>query len=148
MFITSTINKLTGSPGDLPIIVLCHGQTRKFVQRPETYEVLNDMFIHVSDLISIPFNQGLVAITLEKFKLLDPSFLAFTTSTLDICQGNPIEIDADVYPLLYTSVDEVAVVIVEDTVPNGRELRDVGMPTVLVEPVRNPIPYLQEPQRT
>ena len=105
----------------------------------------NDMFIRVADLISIPFDQNLVAMALETFEFLDPSVLTFTTSTLDICQGNPIEIDADVYPLLYTCVDEVAVVIVEGTVPNRH---DVGMPSVVSVPVHNPIPYSQEPKRT
>ena len=138
MFITSTINTLTRSSGDVPIIVLRHGQTRKFIQRPETYEVPNDTFIRVADLISIPFDQNLVAMALETFEFLDPSVLTFTTSTLDICQGNPIEINAGVYPLLYTCVDEIAVVIVEVAVPDRR---NVGMPTALVVPVRNPISF-------
>lgn len=91
MFIASTINSKTKSNDDLPIMVVCFNDTRKFISRPDSYEEL-------------------ASITRNKFGLRENANPIFATSTLDICKGKPIQIDAETYPFLTQVLDEVTVI--------------------------------------
>ncbi|KAF8225259.1 hypothetical protein L208DRAFT_1408728 [Tricholoma matsutake] len=91
MYIASTINPLTKSLEDLPVLVLCYNQTRRFIARPKNYT-------------------DLVRVTSEKLALSPGTVPIFQIKTLDICRGHSIEVDESVYEVMSTALDELAVV--------------------------------------
>ncbi|KAF9465220.1 hypothetical protein BDZ94DRAFT_1296715 [Collybia nuda] len=105
MFITSTINPLTKSNNDIPVVLLCHEETRKFILRPKDYA-------------------DLVQIVQDNFDLGPDTAPVFETSTLDICRGKSVEIDESAYPLMSEFLDEITVVCKERV--GGRESPQFG----------------------
>ncbi|RDB20632.1 hypothetical protein Hypma_012321 [Hypsizygus marmoreus] len=115
MYITSTINPLTRSSSDIPVLLLSFNETRKLVARPKDYA-------------------DLVQTTLTKFTLphTSTSTLVFTTSTLDVCRGRDTEIDESAYALIAELLDEVNVTLVQVEDGHGRgeaEVQQVGTST-------------------
>lgn len=111
MYITSTINPLTKSNNDIPVVLLCYEETRKFISRPKDYTVcstfIGSRLYQASDAKKL---QDLVQITQENFDLGPNTLPAFQTSTLDICRGKSVEIDEGAYALMSEFLDEITVV--------------------------------------
>ncbi|KAK7035848.1 Zn(2)-C6 fungal-type domain-containing protein [Favolaschia claudopus] len=97
MHIVSTINSQTRSTEDVPVVLVTLDGTKKFLPRPESYEDMNEL-------------------VRAHYKVDAHAALQFMVSTLDVCQGESVEVTEAAYPLLASLLDSVSVTVV----PNGR----------------------------
>ncbi|KAF7298414.1 Zn(2)-C6 fungal-type domain-containing protein [Mycena kentingensis (nom. inval.)] len=94
MHISSTLNPLTRSAEDVPVLIVALDGKRKFLPRPTSFKALK------RDIRS-------------RFALEDDTGLVLSVSTLDICEGEDVELTEDVYELLASVLDVVKAAVAD-----------------------------------
>jgi hypothetical protein len=126
MHITSTINPLTASSDDIPVLLLCYQKTRKFIARPKRYAVCTILMSLQLTFKKKSNPQDLVRIASKKLALDPDAVITFQISTLDICRGHSVELDESAYQVMCTALDELTVVVHGDVVQRDPELGNRG----------------------
>ncbi|KAF8815970.1 hypothetical protein BYT27DRAFT_6482472 [Phlegmacium glaucopus] len=94
MYMTSTLSPQSNSEGSVPVAIFALGDRRKFLRVSEDY-------------------QNTLRQVIQSFDLDDDVLLSLRTSTIDVCQGEEVEIDESAYRFLWTFLGKIDVSIVE-----------------------------------
>jgi len=120
MHLVSTINQLSKSEGNVPVSLFCFNEKLKFIRISEDYE----------DTIRRVF---------QAFNIADNTVISLRTSTLDVCKGRDVVIDESAYPLMWTALDQIDVVVEEmvegmqTQMPESKKARET-LPTPATTP--------------
>ncbi|KJA18151.1 hypothetical protein HYPSUDRAFT_218407 [Hypholoma sublateritium FD-334 SS-4] len=94
MYITSTINPMSKSDGNIAVGVFRYNKQRKFLRVSED-------------------RTEMISLIIRAFRLDSKSVLSLHTSSLDACKGQSVEIDESAYSLMCTLLDDVEVTVGE-----------------------------------
>lgn len=123
MHITSTINPLSKSDGNIAVGVFRYNDQRKFLRVSEDHTVCTSLRKWRGLYLSADRSQEMVSLVKRAFSIDSGSILSLHISSLDACRGQSVEVDESAYSLMYALLDDVEVTVKEPSSTQGVHVR-------------------------